>query len=130
MNAVMGVGGVGNFSATDLPKVLAGKKASARPGISLTTQDFNGSSSIKDFETMLQLVYLYFTAPRKDADAFQSYLQRMETQLKNQEAEPMVAFSDSITAALYGDNPLTQESSGRLKAARLRPNHGDVQTAI
>jgi zinc protease len=31
----------------------------------------------------------------------------METQLKNQEAEPMVAFSDSITAALYGDNPLT-----------------------
>lgn len=116
MNAVMGVGGVGNFSATDLPKVLAGKKASARPGISLTTQDFNGSSSIKDFETMLQLVYLYFTAPRKDADAFQSYLQRMETQLKNQEAEPMVAFSDSITAALYGDNPLT----ARIKLADLK----------
>ena len=107
MNAVMRVGGVGNFSATDLPKVLAGKTASASPGISLTTQDFNGSSSIKDFETMLQLVYLYFTAPRKDSDAFQSYLQRMETQLRNQEAEPMVAFSDSITAALYGDNPLT-----------------------
>lgn len=107
MNAVMRVGGVGNFSATDLPKVLAGKTASASPGISLTTQDFNGSSSIKDFETMLQLVYLYFTAPRKDSDAFQSFVQRMETQLKNQEAEPMVAFSDSITAALYGDNPLT-----------------------
>ncbi|MDD3624012.1 MAG: insulinase family protein [Proteiniphilum sp.] len=107
MNAVMRVGGVGNFSATDLPKVLAGKTASASPDISLTTQDFNGSSSIKDFETMLQLVYLYFTAPRKDNDAFQSFVQRTETQLKNQEAEPMVAFSDSITAALYGDNPLT-----------------------
>ena len=116
MSAVMGVGGVGNFSATDLPKVLAGKTASARPGISLTTQNFNGSSSIKDFETMLQLVYLYFTAPRKDADAFQSYLQRMETQLKNQEAEPMVAFSDSITAALYGNNPLT----ARIKLADLK----------
>jgi zinc protease len=116
MSAVMGVGGVGSFSATDLPKVLAGKTASARPGISLTTQNFNGSSSIKDFETMLQLVYLYFTAPRKDADAFQSYLQRMETQLKNQEAEPMVAFSDSITAALYGNNPLT----ARIKLADLK----------
>ena len=102
------LGGVGNFSATDLPKVLAGKTASARPGISLTKQEFNGSSSIKDFETMLQLVYLYFTAPRQDNDAFQSFIQRMETQLKNQEAEPMVAFSDSATYALYGDNPLTK----------------------
>jgi zinc protease len=107
MGSVMNLGGVGNFSATDLPKVLAGKTASVRPSISLTTQDFNGSSSIKDFETMMQLVYLYFTAPRKDADAFKSFIQRMETQLKNQEAEPMVAFSDSINNAIYGNNPLT-----------------------
>lgn len=107
MGSVMNLGGVGNFSATDLPKVLAGKTASVRPSISLTTQDFNGSSSIKDFETMMQLVYLYFTAPRKDADAFKSFIQRMETQLKNQEAEPMVAFSDSINHAIYGNNPLT-----------------------
>ncbi|MFA7139768.1 MAG: insulinase family protein [Proteiniphilum sp.] len=116
MGSVSTLGGVGNFSATDLPKVLAGKTASARPGISLTTQNVNGSSSIRDFETMLQLVYLYFTAPRKDADAFKSFMQRMETQLKNQEAEPMVAFSDSITAAMYGDNPLT----ARIKASDLK----------
>lgn len=107
MGSAMTLGGLGNFSATDLPKVLAGKTASARPSISLTTQDFSGSSSIKDFETMLQLVYLYFTAPRSDEDAFKSFIQRLETQMKNQEAEPMVAFSDSITHALYGNNPLT-----------------------
>ncbi|MEA4919048.1 M16 family metallopeptidase [Proteiniphilum sp.] len=116
MSNVATLGGVGNFSATDLPKVLAGKTASARPGISLTTQDFNGSSSIKDFETMLQLIYLYFTAPRQDNDAFQSFIQRMETQLKNQEAEPMVAFSDSVTMTMYGDNPLTK----RLKIEDLK----------
>lgn len=116
MGNVATLGGVGNFSATDLPKVLAGKTASAHPGISLTTQDFNGSSSIKDFETMLQLVYLYFTAPRQDNDAFQSFIQRMEAQLKNQDAEPMVAFSDSVTRAIYGDNPLTK----RIQAADLK----------
>ncbi|MDR0421576.1 MAG: insulinase family protein [Proteiniphilum sp.] len=108
MSNVATLGGAGNFSATDLPKVLAGKTASARPGISLTTQGFNGSSSIKDFETMLQLIYLYFTAPRRDDDAFRSFIQRMETQLRNQEAEPEVAFSDSVMMALYGDNPLTK----------------------
>lgn len=115
MNSVMNLGGVGKFSATDLPKVLAGKTASASPSVSLTTQDINGSSSIKDFETMMQLVYLYFTAPRRDEDAFKSFMQRTETQLKNQEAEPMVAFSDSVTKAIYGVNPLV----GRLKLQDL-----------
>lgn len=109
------LGGVGDFSTTDLPKVLAGKTATAYPSISLIQQGFSGNSSIKDFETMLQLVYLYFTSPRQDNDAFQSFIQRFETQLKNQEAEPMIAFSDSLTKALYGNNPLTK----RLKTEDL-----------
>lgn len=117
MNQVMTLGGVGNFSVTNLRKVLAGKRASASPSIGLITQGMNGSSSIQDFETMLQLVYLYFTAPRSDKDAFDSYIQRMETRLKNQEVDPMVAFSDSVTYALYGDNPMTK----RLKVEDL-PN--------
>lgn len=121
MNNIATLGGLGNFSAVDLPKVLAGKTASARPSITLTTQDFSGSSSIKDFETMLQLVYLYFTAPRMDNDAFQSFIQRNETQLKNQDAEPMVAFSDSASMALYGNNPLSK----RIKADDLK--HVDYQ---
>ena len=116
MGSIITLGGVGNFSATDLPKVLAGKTASAAPSVSLTTQNFSGSSSIKDFESMMQLVYLYFTSPRKDNDAFLSYAQRRETALKNQEAEPMVAFSDSINSALYGDNPL----SVRVKADDIK----------
>jgi len=106
MNNLITLGGVGNFSSTDLPKVLAGKTASAHPAISLTLQSFGGSSSIKDFETMLQLVYLYFTSPRKDDDAFLSFVQRMESQLKNQEANPETAFVDSINWSIYGNNPL------------------------
>lgn len=107
MSSLITVGGVGNFSATGLTKALAGKTASARPSVSLTHQGFSGSSSIRDFETMLQLVHLYFTAPRSDDDAYQSMMQRLSTQLKNQEAEPMVAFSDAVSEALYSDNPLT-----------------------
>lgn len=115
MSSVMTLGGVGNFSSTGLTKALAGKSASARPTIAMTTQGFNGSSTIRDFEVMLQLVYLYFTSPRSDAEAFESFIQRLGSQLKNQEAEPMVAFSDAITHALYGDRELTN----RLKATDL-----------
>ena len=45
---------------------------------------------------MLQLIYC--TLPPVAITCF-SIHQRMETQLKNQEADPMVAFSDSVTYA-------------------------------
>ena len=116
MSDIMTLGGVGNFSTVNLRKVLAGKTASAKPTVGLTSQGFNGSSSIKDFETMLQLVYLYFSAPRQDQDAFDSFIERMESALKNAEAEPMTAFSDTINHTLYGDNPLV----ARLKLNNLK----------
>ena len=103
---VLTLGGVGNFSAIELPRVLAGKTASANPTVGLTQHGFSGSSSIRDFETMLQLVHLHFTAPREDEEAFISLIQRFEMILRNQEAEPRAAFSDAINYALSGDNPM------------------------
>lgn len=103
---VAALGGVGDFSLTELSKVLAGKNISISPVLGVMKQGFNGASSKKDFETILQLVYLYFTSPRPDRDAFESFLQRAEVQLKNIEAEPSVAFQDTITKRVYNDNPL------------------------
>ena len=100
------LGGVGDFSLTELSKVLAGKNVSISPVLGIMKQGFNGTSSQRDFETLLQLVYLYFTSPRSDLDAFKSFLQRAEIQLKNVEAEPSVAFQDTITSKLYHGNPL------------------------
>lgn len=99
------VGGLGNFSAVDLEKVLAGKKASVSYGIGDKTETINGSCSPKDFETMMQLTYLTFTAPRKDDDAFASYKNRSKAALLNQEMNPRVAFSDSINKALMMGHP-------------------------
>ena len=54
---------------------------------------------------MLQLTYLRFTAPRMDQEAFTSFITRNKAALANQEANPMTAFSDSITVALYNHHP-------------------------
>lgn len=117
------LGGVGDFSLTELPKVLAGKNISISPLLGIMKQGFNGTSSQRDFETLLQLVYLYFTSPRTDQDAFESFLQRAEIQLKNAEAEPSVAFQDTITRKLYHDNPLFD----RLKAEDMdKINYGRI----
>lgn len=99
------IGGLGNFSAVNLQKVLAGKKASVNYDITPRTEAVSGNCSPKDFETMMQLTYLTFTAPRRDDDAFASYKNRNKAALQNQEMNPRVAFSDSITKALYMNHP-------------------------
>lgn len=113
MNDVIHLGGLGNFSELNLQKALAGKKASASSYVSTNVEGIKGSCTPKDLETMLQLTYLSFTTPRMDADAFASYKTRTKATLLNQEANPMTAFSDSVTFALYGKHP---------RAIRLKTN--------
>ena len=104
---IITLGGVGEFSAIDLPKVLAGKKVSVSPYISTYSEGMNGSCSPKDLETMLQLVHLYFTAPRADQEAFTSNMERTKAMLKNMELNPMITLSDSLNKVLYNNHPLT-----------------------
>ena len=106
INALMDLGGLGNFSAIDLPKILAGKRLRVDPNISTYTEGINGNCSIKDLETMLQVTYLYFNNLRSDEEAFQSFLTRNKAMLANIESNPMTAFSDSLVAVLYDNNPL------------------------
>ena len=112
INTLATLGGVGNFSAIDLPKVLAGKKASVNPNISWFTEGMSGSCSARDLETMLQLTYLYFTSPRSDEEAFQSYITRTKAMVANIESDPNTAFRDNLMLALYDNHPLIK----RMKA--------------
>lgn len=101
------IGGIGNFSATDLKKVLAGKSAKVNANISRRSQGLHGASSIKDIETLLQLTYLHFTEPRKDVEAYTSLMDMIKNQLKNATADPAFTFNDSVNIAMYKDNPRT-----------------------
>ena len=115
LNSVASLGGLGNFSNVDLEKVLAGKKATIGATISGLSEGLNGSCSPKDLETLLQLVYLSFTAPRMDDAAFQSFKQRTKASLENQEADPMTALTDTLQKEMYGNHPL----AGRVKAEMI-----------
>lgn len=115
LNSVAGLGGLGNFSNVDLEKVLAGKKATIGASVSGLSEGLNGSCSPKDLETLLQLTYLSFTAPRMDEEAFESFKQRTKASLANQEANPMTALTDTLQMEMYGDHPL----AGRVKAEMI-----------
>ena len=105
MDNVIAVGGLGNFSQVDLTKVLAGKKVSVNAGLGATTENVFGTCSPKDFETMIQLTYLPFTAPRKDAEAFESFKNRMKAQLESAQANPLSSINDSLQKAMYNNHP-------------------------
>lgn len=105
ISQIASLGGLGNFNSVDLDKVLAGKMASASAMVNTYSEGLSGSCSPKDLETMLQLTYLRFTAPRMDQEAFTSFITRNKAALANQEADPMAAFSDSINVALYNRHP-------------------------
>ena len=112
LNSVAGLGGLGNFSNVDLEKVLAGKKASISTSVTILTEKVNGYCSPKDLETLMQLVYLSFTAPRMDDAAFESFKTRTKASMLNAETNPMTAFSDTLNLALYGNHPM----ANRIKA--------------
>ena len=97
--------GIGDFSYTDLQRALTGKVVSASPSINAYSHSMEGSSSVKDFETLLQLNYLHFTAVRKDEDAFKTLLSFLDQQLTNKEKNPKAIWRDSITmmASNYSD---------------------------
>ena len=104
MNGAVDAGGAGNFSNVELTKVLAGKKVSVSATVGSTQENVNGNCSPKDFETMMQLTYLYLTQPRKDEEAFASFKNRMKAQLESAEANPLMAWQDTLFYELQGHN--------------------------
>ena len=105
LNGVVSAGGLGDFSNVELTKMLAGKKVSVDAGVGGTQEYVHGNCSPKDFETMMQLTYLSFTAPRKDMEAFASFKTRLKAQLENAAANPLSSINDTISAMMYGNHP-------------------------
>ena len=101
---VVNMSGLGDFSATELPKVLAGKKANANFRIRGLSESISGGSSTKDVETMLQLTNLRFTKPRFDETAFNVFQQNVDNYLVRKSQDLRSKMNDSLTATLYGKN--------------------------
>ncbi|HRE52049.1 MAG TPA: insulinase family protein [Flavitalea sp.] len=99
--------GVGDFSPTALHKALAGKSVNVTPSLSSTAGRLNGSSTVKDLETLFQLTYLYLAQPRKDEVLFRNFIQKNKSQYANISANPQAVFVDTLYKTLYDGNPLT-----------------------
>ena len=93
-------GGVGSFNLIELEKMLSGKVVSVSPWIGSISEGISGNAAPADVETMFQLIYLYFTAPRSDSTAFLSFKSRMKGFIENRNSDPGTVFSDSVSVTM------------------------------
>jgi len=97
-------GGAGNYNPDQLDKYLEGKQMGVAPYMNERYEGFNGKSTPKDLETALQMVYAYFTEPRKDTVLFNGIIQRSRAGLLNRANDPGSVFSDTVSAVLGNYN--------------------------
>lgn len=101
---IIGRSGVGDYSSVQLTKFLTGKQAFVSPFITERFEGLSGFATPKDLVTALQLTYLYFTAPRKDTEIFQSTISRSKAGLANRSTDPNSVFADTVAAVLGNYN--------------------------
>ena len=97
--------GISDLSPTDIRKYMAGKTVSVFPYINDHEEGIEGRSSVTDFETFLQMTYLYFTAPRKDQALFNSFITKQKASAQFSKQDPQTFFSDTISKIAYNNNP-------------------------
>ncbi|MCC5844268.1 MAG: insulinase family protein [Verrucomicrobia bacterium] len=99
------VSGLGPFSAVELQNMLAGRLVSVSPGLEGNQASLNGGASPRDLETLFELIYLHFTAPGKDPEAFEAHRRRMIASVRNRLADPREVFNDLISGSMTQHHP-------------------------
>jgi zinc protease len=102
---VIYAGGAGRYSAVMLDKLMTGKAVVVRPFVTELTEGMSGGSTPQDLESFFQLLYLRFTEPRADPNAFAAMAAQAKGLLANQLASPDVVFNQAVDAALSRNNP-------------------------
>ena len=115
--------GYGGIKPLDFGKLLAGKIASAAPFVNTSTHGISGSAAPADLETGLQLLYLVFTSPNDDPDAFALMKRQLEASLANRGQSPGQVFNERLeqinTSNHYTSQPFTADMVATLDRAKM-----------
>jgi zinc protease len=80
------------------------------------SQSVSGQSTVRDPETMFQLLNLHFTAPRVDTAAVRAWQRRTRTSIEGRSSSPQNHFTDTISKVL---------SQGHVRSRPMRAEQVD-----
>ncbi len=121
--SILASSGLGDFDKVSLDKLMSGKAVAISPYINDLREGFSGGSSVKDAETLFQLIYMYFVGQRTDQSAFNSFMTRTAGVLENKKSSPEAAFQDTlqVVSANYSPRkrPMTVEMLNEADLSRI-----------
>jgi zinc protease len=102
--SVVANSGVAKLTQDQLNQKLRGAQINISPYITENVQGISGSAAPADFETAMQLLNLYFTQPRIDAETWQEVINQSKALLTKRSADPASVYQDTVTALLNNHN--------------------------
>ncbi len=101
----MGSMGFKDLSPRQIQQFLAGKQVSLSPSMNAYNDLITGNSGQQDFETLLQLIQLMFSAPRRDEVLYQQFLTAQSAQTRGNLVSPELQLQNTIQDTLFQSHP-------------------------
>ncbi|TJZ62953.1 insulinase family protein [Sphingobacterium olei] len=106
---IVALSGAGDLSRESLNHYLTGKSASVRFLIDKTRSGIAGSAENSDSETLFQLIYLKWTAPRLDQAIFAQVKEKAIDSYRHTNQTPAATFGRDLGYLLNGYDYITRE---------------------
>ncbi len=101
---IIGKSGYDNYNILDYKKIYGDKKIKFSSSIKRYGESFGGSTTTKDFEYLLETIYLFSTKQRFDDNIFANTKHISLTNLKKEDRNPARKFSKELTSYKYNND--------------------------
>lgn len=101
MPAVLEQHGLGNFTNSDLTKLMAGKQVSLKVAFEDYVRSLYGNTTPKDLKTYMEMIYMTFTGLTVTEDEFAAMQNLYKGLIQNQEQNPSFVFQKKVQEFLY-----------------------------
>jgi zinc protease len=104
-SAIVAQSGLGDLTAAQVDKLLSGVVVDVDTYVGELSERVRAQASAQDLETMFQLLYLKFTAPRRDETAFAAWKAQSLEWVRGWNFDPDRGFFDDLTRFVTKNHP-------------------------
>ncbi|MFC0349237.1 M16 family metallopeptidase [Undibacterium danionis] len=97
--------GLDRFTPSELGDLGTGKRYSLIQNIGTYSDSLYGSSTTRDIESFLQILFLRITSPRKDTELFESSRKNFQASLVHAASSPEIIYFNQRSSFIYDQHP-------------------------
>lgn len=97
----MSSNGYGSYNSTDMQKYLSGKQTKLAQSISPYYRELDGTTTPKNLQTLMELIYMTFSGYNITKDDFESTSQQIQSVLANQMSNPQMVWQKGMLKNMY-----------------------------